>query len=113
VSFSVEPDALRVAAKAHEQSVGHLVVASAYNTTHSQFEWYEVGLIAGANADHRNLVELLQQRLAQAAELLSRSAQELAKAGDAYERIDRRSAAEIDSAYPASERPDARVWHGR
>lgn len=112
MTFEVQPQALRAAAKAYDASAGHLAVARDYNQTHSQFEWYEEGLIAGANPDHDNLIGLLRRRLTQATELLGHSAAELAKAADAYDGIDAKAAARLDSTYPAVERADTHTRHG-
>ncbi|GAA1381109.1 type VII secretion target [Catellatospora chokoriensis] len=112
MTFEVQPQALRAAAKAYDTSADHLAVARDYNQTHSQFEWYEEGLIAGANTDHDNLISLLRRRLTQATDLLGRSADELAKAADAYEGVDTKAAAQLDSSYPPVERADTRTRHG-
>jgi uncharacterized protein YukE len=111
VTFKVEPEALRQAASKYRDNGADLAAARDYNNEHSKFEWHEVGYIATFNSLHNDFAELLKTRLAQAADLLGRSADTLARAAGEYESVDEQSAAALDATYPPAQRRDS-GWHG-
>ncbi|GHJ49031.1 hypothetical protein Cs7R123_63730 [Catellatospora sp. TT07R-123] len=100
MAFRVEPEAVTTASAEFHVSADNLYAAADYHGQYTDFGLLGTGIIVLFNGTHDDFQELLSKRLADAARMLTGSADELASAAAAYGRIDEAEAERLDGTYP-------------
>ncbi|MEU4156464.1 type VII secretion target [Actinoplanes sp. NPDC026670] len=105
MTFTVEPTDLRVFAATLARLAESSEIARGYANQIGSFSLLENGILGELHGRHAEFLAELNQTMQRMMELLDASSLSVQAVATAYEQTDLKSAAEIDSSYPAAQRP--------